>query len=286
MPVSNKIKIFVASHKPTEIYSDDLYKPIHVGRAISTCTDQMDMIGDDTGDNISEKNPYYSELTAQYWVWKNYNDSEYIGFCHYRRYFAKSLTPIEIEKMFNSGVDVFVVGPCWRRYTRWNFLQTFVSSEDLAIMQMVVRKIYPDYYKTLSGYAYDFVDYPLNMFICKKDLFDKYAEWLFAILFECEKHVRLSSYTRARRLYGYLGEFLMPVYFIHNGCQMKAIGYHCVGEKGTRGGLSLFQKTARWVLRNVFYIKDKNRKLGIDYSVAAGLQNDGISILANNDLII
>ena len=37
--------------------------------------------------NISEKNPYYCELTGLYWAWKNL-DAEYIGLVHYRRYFT------------------------------------------------------------------------------------------------------------------------------------------------------------------------------------------------------
>lgn len=44
---------------------------------------------DNTGDNISSKNKYYCELSTQYWVWKNI-DSEYYGFCHYRRYLSMS----------------------------------------------------------------------------------------------------------------------------------------------------------------------------------------------------
>ena len=31
------------------------------------------MIGDDTGDNISDKNREYCELTGIYWIWKNYD---------------------------------------------------------------------------------------------------------------------------------------------------------------------------------------------------------------------
>ena len=44
------------------------------------------IIGDDTGDNISEKRNSYCELTTQYWAWKNI-DADYYGFMHYRRYF-------------------------------------------------------------------------------------------------------------------------------------------------------------------------------------------------------
>ena len=49
------------------------------------------MIGDDTGDNISELNRNFNELTAIYWAWKNYDklgNPDYIGLAHYRRFLA------------------------------------------------------------------------------------------------------------------------------------------------------------------------------------------------------
>lgn len=277
--MTSKVKIFVASHRPAEIRSNDVYTPIHVGRAISKFKDEMaDMIGDDTGDNISDKNPYYSEMTALYWAWKNYHDSEYIGFCHYRRYFGEEITQDNIDNYFTDGTDVILVGPIFRHYNRWNWLKTFVGSEDLAIMQMVVKRLYPDYYDTMSRYANDYIDYPMNLLLCRKELFDKYAEWIFSILFECEKYVKLSSYSRARRLYGYLAEFLMPVYFLHNGYRLKPIPCLRLESNSYIGGINLRQRIIRSVLRNVVYYRFRSMPLQIDYSVEAGLKSDGIDI--------
>ena len=205
MGVQSKLKIFVACHKPFDVISSDVYTPIHVGRAISQYQKEMaGMIGDDTGDNISDKNPYYSEMTAMYWAWKNCHDAEFLGLAHYRRYFDYDFAINDVDNLFADGTDVLMAGPRFRHYNRWNFLKTFVSAEDLAIMQMVVMKLYPEYYATMTSYANDYLDYPFNMMICHRELFCKYAEWIFSILFECEKYVKLSPYSRARRIYGYI----------------------------------------------------------------------------------
>ena len=49
---------------------------------------------DSTGDNISEKNPFYGEYTFYYWYWKNLlkkkKSSEWIGFCSYRELWGDS----------------------------------------------------------------------------------------------------------------------------------------------------------------------------------------------------
>ncbi|EAI2525468.1 TPA: DUF4422 domain-containing protein [Campylobacter jejuni] len=100
------IKILVGYHKPAELLKDDILTPIHLGRALATEASKdgemskedfqwmcENMIGDDTGDNISHLNRYLNELTGIYWAWKNYDklgNPDYIGYAHYRRHFIIS----------------------------------------------------------------------------------------------------------------------------------------------------------------------------------------------------
>lgn len=80
-------RIFVMTHKKIEELSDrtvmpEIYIPMQVGRAGK---EDLGYLGDDSGDNISDKNSSYCELTGMYWLWKNM-DCDIIGICHYRRF--------------------------------------------------------------------------------------------------------------------------------------------------------------------------------------------------------
>ena len=85
-------------------YSEELYQKLEVFNWIQSVCSSINykslMVGvdkshsfgdcfDDVGDNISSKNSNYCELTGLYWLWKNCKD-DYIGICHYRRFFSKS----------------------------------------------------------------------------------------------------------------------------------------------------------------------------------------------------
>ena len=59
-----KIKILVACHKQAEVFKNNVYLPIHVGKALHKDVD-LGFQGDDTGENISRLNPLYCELTAR-----------------------------------------------------------------------------------------------------------------------------------------------------------------------------------------------------------------------------
>lgn len=80
-----KVQIAVAYHREWPFYGNEVFVPIQVGRAKSKML--LPIEGDDNGDNISFLNPYYCEMTATYYLWKN-SEANYKGLCHYRRFFS------------------------------------------------------------------------------------------------------------------------------------------------------------------------------------------------------
>ena len=114
------IKIFVSCHKDSFVPDNPLLYKIQVGTALSK-TRLDSALHDDDGDNISNKNKAYCELTAQYWAWKNVQ-AEYYGFFHYRRYLsfqeeypvqkdgsvsAKKMLPYQLCETPVAGVEQF-----------------------------------------------------------------------------------------------------------------------------------------------------------------------------------
>lgn len=81
-----EIKVIVAAHKKYQMPKDELYLPLQVGSALH---DSIGYARDNDGDNISDKNPNFCELTGLYWAWKNL-DADAVGLVHYRRHFGKN----------------------------------------------------------------------------------------------------------------------------------------------------------------------------------------------------
>jgi hypothetical protein len=125
------LKIFVVYYKPAPLIKSEILEPIQGGRAIANTPsrdgkfsqEQIDwlnknLIGDDTGDNISDRNAGYCELTALYWGWKQL-DMDYIGLCHYRRLFA---SPYSRNQLLNEDEAMHllhyydVILPAERKY--------------------------------------------------------------------------------------------------------------------------------------------------------------------------
>lgn len=209
-----RIKILVACHKADpNIRQDDIYMPIQVGKALHPDLD-LGFQCDNTGDNISEKNGSYCELTALYWAWKNLKDVDYIGLCHYRRYF--DLPNKKIYKAIESG-EILLAKPVILSTTVYNELVYWTSLEDSTIFIDSLLTLFPEYKDDVISYYFLSNKFSqCNMMLMHRELFDEYCNFIFPILQLTESRIKLSGYTRQRRVFGYLAETALELWLIHN----------------------------------------------------------------------
>lgn len=261
----SKVKILVCCHKPDKFKSDDVYMPIHVGKATSKY--DLGIQGDNTGDNISAENANFCELTGLYWAWKNMEPVDYIGLCHYRRYFnfhtrgdlftdstiVKSsefeklnLKPDKLEDIFSTH-DIIIAKPKVYQYSLSTDYCVCHASDDLRVLLDIIRAKHPEYINAcedvllrnnkLSHY---------NMMVMRWADFDKYCTWLFDILFEARKRINIENYSTVQgRIWGYMSERLLCVYVYHNKLRAKKLPIYWVNDNARED--SLFKRFCSWV---------------------------------------
>ena len=230
------IKVIVATHKEYKMPKDKLYLPLHVG---AKGKQDLGYTKDDTKKNISEKNPFFCELTGLYWAWKNL-DADYIGLVHYRRYltlnkvktkdqnkkFEQVLTLKQADKLFNK-TDIIL--PSKRNYyieNLYNHYKHTMYIEPLDETRKILEEKYPKYLKEFNRLHKRKSAHMFNMFIMKKEVLDGYCSWLFDILFELEKRVDTSNYTDFhKRFYGRVSELLLDVYINTNNLKYQEVKF-------------------------------------------------------------
>lgn len=241
------IKLFVVCHKPSYVPENRLLCPIQVGASLAA-NRLSDMYHDDEGDNISEKNKSYCELTAHYWAWKNVQ-ADYYGFFHYRRYLSfdpadhsedewgnlqfESITDAAIKQLklneedmtdLISQYDMIVtrgrkiaLGTALKGGTtvyKEYGVAPFQHREDFDKMLEILYRKYPEYKPIAEEYLAGNTAHECNMFIMSRELFYEYCEWIFDILFETEKVIDTTHYSvEEYRIYGYLAERLTGIFY-------------------------------------------------------------------------
>ncbi len=236
----SRVKIFVGYYKPNYIFKSNVYQPILTS---SIDWNAPDLIRDDTGINISEKNKHYGELTGNYWVWKNFvptTNAEYIGYCHYRRFLDfnmhkmkdvpfKPIKDTEFKKIFKEYTEENILN-CIEGYDiilpqklkfGLSILDQYFKYHPLGEFNLalkVIEDLYPEYLlETLKLFGAKEMVTCLH-FVMKKELFNEYMEWLFNILFTIEERTDWSKYNTYNtvRVPAYLAERLFNVWLNHN----------------------------------------------------------------------
>lgn len=226
----SNMKIYILTHKKFDYEKNNLYEPLLNGSAL--LQDDFGYTRDDTGDNISNLNPYYAELTGEYWAWKNSN-VDIIGFCHYRRYFVKNilLKKLDEKDILNMLKDYDIILPQKRYLDKTNIEEIKIGHDELNICQTVddydllreiIKEKSPEYLESFDEVLQEKEIYWYNIYICKKELFDDYFEWMFTILEEFRQKTDFSKYKEGNtRVLGYLSERLINVYVKKNKLKVK-----------------------------------------------------------------
>lgn len=219
---NKNVTVIIATHKKYKMPHDNMYLPVHVG-AEGKDTD-LGYTKDNTGENISDKNASYCELTGLYWAWKNL-DSAYIGLAHYRRHFSFSK---KSKNAFDNVLKYSELKPMLGKYKifvpkkRNYYIETMYShyahthyASHLDETRKIVKKMYPQYLKNFDIIMKRRSAHMFNMMIMQKDLFSDYCEWLFNILFELEKRIGsdISGMSGFQgRFYGRVSEIMFNVW--------------------------------------------------------------------------
>ncbi|KZX38807.1 DUF4422 domain-containing protein, partial [Pediococcus acidilactici] len=227
------VKIMVAAHKEFPMPKErELYLPVLVG-AKKNYKPGIDYQRDDDGENISEKNPNYNELTAIYWAWKNLN-VDAVGLVHYRRFLSKKRKR-DLESILNKQdveellAKTPIILPKKRKYyieTNYSHYVHAHHQEPIDVTRKVIVDKYPEYLDAFDQMMKRTSAHMFNMFVMKKELFDEYAMWLFDILGEVEKQIDISEYSvQEARVFGYLAERLMDVWILTNGFNYTEVNW-------------------------------------------------------------
>jgi len=247
--VNKNIGIYIVYHKEDVLFSNQVFKPISVGKFSNISSDKF--LKDNTGDNISFKNDLYNELTALYWIWKNTKD-EYVGLNHYRRFFYTGF-----DLSFNFKLLQKSISSIYKKYVRFEpYIKTnsiknvqkelqrqqktllslldkntiivpnyqylkepvivnyekYHRLEDFLITDQVLRKLSNGFYLSWNKIKNDNALIAYNMFIMHRENFNDYLSFLFEVLFEVEKQIKIPTDPYQKRVMGFLSERIFTAY--------------------------------------------------------------------------
>lgn len=239
-----RVSIYMArSHKDRPLKNSfalpEYILPIQVGAAN---TDQrVEDITDDTGDNISEKNVNYSEVTGLYWLWKNRLCSEekqlsdleknscpddcYYGLFQYRRMFQ--LSDDDLLRLIDNEVDVVLPFPLPYEPDINAHHERYLKDSDWKAVLSAINELQPEYGEAFPAILNQKYLYNYNVILAKKKVLLDYSEWLFPILQRTEELSIPKGSERADRYIGYVAETLETLYFMKNSDKMNIVHKAC-----------------------------------------------------------
>ena len=142
------------------------------------------------------------------------------------------------------------------RNTVWNSYSERHVREDMELTRQTIEDVCPEYTAAFDCVMKKHELFYANVLICKKKILNKYAQWLFTVLFELEKKIDLNKYEDPyqARVFGFLAERLLNVWVVHKKLRVKEFPLFNTEVKSD----NLFDRTGKR-LRNLFLMAGKRR---------------------------
>lgn len=257
---SHPSSIYCVSHKPGRYPAVPGIKLLQTGDKGVIFSDILDSIGN----NIASRNPYYSELTGFYQIWKNH-PSPLVGFCHYRRYLLppsfsdwirrEAVKPqesgflvkqdnfiAEIERapdiysqeMFGLLNSADILLPRSQQLPPGGFIRQYESVHPIApLLRMVAVLAEADNDIGISLYNYltnARHAHWNNLFVTRWEVFDGFCRSLFPLMKRLEKEIQLPASGYQQRVFAFLSERLFNFWVWHTQLKVLELDWCLIDE--------------------------------------------------------
>jgi hypothetical protein len=227
--------------------------PIQVGKVLSPLN--LLLLGDDTGNNISDQYPQFGELTALYWIWQNaeHKPTDVWGLCHYQRYFSQPKPRIfGAPKMLEHAVasaPTFagvlclslpqdmkqllktagaVVGqhtqlPTPKMSTIDTQATIEVGAEIWGRFKATLNILHPEMEPTTQQFCAGNQLMTHQMMVTTHEFWCAYLGWLFPVLFTVQQNLGSLQPPKPMAVLAFLGERLMNIYLKHHNVKLATM---------------------------------------------------------------
>lgn len=270
------IKIYIATQRAGGLPTVENYVPLVVGKPELSIDGGQN---DSTGDSISARNKFYCELTGHYWIWRNDRSSDVVGLCQYRRFLwlnepprrlcsqnfpsleecRQHLSTERLNEMLD-GYDIILPRPY--AFSRDTIETQFVRAhrrENFEQMLRSIERVHPECMSTARKVFERRTAYLANLLIARRKIFDEYSRWLFDVLFDIEKNIRLDESNG--RMLGYMGERLLNLYAAHERLRVREVPLIFIGAPSDSARIDLRYLKRRYLPALLTVENNLRRKL-------------------------
>lgn len=203
--------------------NDPWVRNIQVGASLTDI--KLHELNDMTGDNISEKNPVYCELTGLYWMWKNMITQDrlddYFGLYQYRR--VLDIDEDDLKRIAGDDADVVLPYPMIHVPDIREHHGRYTNEAEWELLLEAVRQLSPEYMDAYEEIFSGQYFYNYNMFLARGKVVDELCNFMFPAFFRLEELCRTNGIVPAKRYIAYFGESMMTWFFMKNSDRLRIV---------------------------------------------------------------